>query len=279
MQHRFEYHLRRDDYVAGLSLLFEQLRRSDRPAKRRAWEQVAMVVAVLAIVGVLFPNAITGVLVAAFLVSVFEFVLRPRWMRGAHGISYDPALSDMTITFDDNGISETTQERLRQWPWSAVRQVHEIDAGLIFELAGWDMVILPARLWSDRAGRAAFVEELPCKLATPDPNLPSKFGGAAFNELLPLAAFAVPLELLFMAVTFAPARWLSQIRPSGPEVFWGGLIATLIVLAALGYALYRLVRVGLIRLQNRSARAAAIVIQLIVWTVMVTTLAVVFGWL
>ena len=279
MQRRFEYHLSKDDYVAGLSLLFEQLRRSDRPAKRRAWEQVAMVGAVLAVVGVLFPSSIAGVLVAAFLVSVLEFVLRPRWMRGARGISYDPAVADMTVALDAEGISETTQERVRRWPWSAVRQVHESDAGLVFELAGWDMVILPTHLWPDRAARAAIVQELPCTLATPDPNQPRTFGGAAFNELLPLAAFAVPLELLFLATTFAPALWLSQIRPSGPEVFWGGLLAILIVIAAVGYALYRAVRLGLVRLGNRSPKAAAIVIQLIIWTTMATTLAVLVGWL
>jgi hypothetical protein len=77
------------------------------------------------------------------------------------GASFDPAAhAEMRVEFSDDAIVEQSELRTRRWTWGAVRRLHLSSGHLIVELKGWDMIVLPDRLWPTSEERSAFVAEL-----------------------------------------------------------------------------------------------------------------------
>src|SRR5215218_10351112 len=75
-------------------------------------------------------------------------------------MSFDPAVGTQFLEFTDATITDSSAMRKRQWTWDAVRRVHEREAGLVFELVGWDMLVLPTRLWESAEDRQRFVDDI-----------------------------------------------------------------------------------------------------------------------
>jgi len=267
MRAEFDYQLSKDEYVAGLTPLMDQLGRQDSSRTRRILEQLAMVVVIIGAIGIVFPDALPGLLAAAVLLTLLTAVLTPRWMRGATGQSYDPAVTDMHVEISGSGIVERTATRERRWEWAAVRRIHENNGVLALELAGWDMLVLPYWLWDSDVQRAEFTDELRSLASAALPlRKPRSTARTDTRDLLTIGAIAAAVDVQAI-FAFAMPVYSGPGEPSGSGVFLG-MFAAMILIGCVGaYLGYRLARHGLDRLHDRSPWAAVALAHALVWAV------------
>jgi hypothetical protein len=267
MQAEFHYQLGKDEYVAGLTPVMDELGRQDRSRTRRLFEQLALAVVILGAITFAFPDAALGLLAAIVLFTVFTSVLAPRWLRAATGQSYDPAVTDMDVEISDNGIVERTDRRERRWAWAAVRRIHESGGVIALEMAGWDMVVLPYRLWGYDDERRTFVEELR-SLATAA--LPAKTPRTAARvdtrDLLTIGAIAAAVDVLAI-VAFAIPAYRGPGEPISDGTFLALFFGLLLLGCVLAYFAYRFTRRGLDRLHDRSPALAIGIVHALIWAV------------
>ena len=275
MHHYFEYELTRDEYIAGLQPLLEALGSTDPYRERRIWEGVAAVTLAIVPAAIFFPSSLGGVLTAAMILAVVQTILQRRWTRQGSGASYDPRTAAPSLRIDEDGLHERIDGRERHWEWSAVRGVHERSAVVSFQMIGWDMVIVPDRLWADGEDRRAFLDQVMkqaphATTAAPvieNPPLP------AFNETGTVAAIAAGADTALLA-----SFWLGPVLiPAGGAdslaAMAGGLLLLLAVYAIGAVGAYKLARWGLPRLHARSRAAAAVLAQSLIWALPLYLLA------
>jgi hypothetical protein len=267
MRAEFDYELSKSEYVAGLTPLLDELGRRDSNRTRRLLEQLAMAVVVVGTISFIFPDSALGLLAAMALFTVFTAMLAPRWYRGATGQTYDPALSGMHVEISDNGIVERTAVRERRWPLSAVRQVYDNQGVLALGMEGWDMIVLPHRLWDSEDRRTAFVAELhalaPHALA---PTRPRKNARVDTRDLLVIGAIAAAVDVLALVVFALPA-YRGPGQPISDGAFLGMFAGLLLLGCVIAYFAYRLARRGLDRLHDRSPTIAVGIAHALVWAV------------
>jgi hypothetical protein len=275
---RFEVELTKAEYVVGLQALTGELARRDRDGNRRIYERLALMVGLILAVGFLFPDAMTGIFFAIIAWALAEWVMARRWIGKAHGVSFDPSVGPATIEFADDGVTETAVLRTREWQWPAVRKVHVRDSALVFELIGWDMIVLPSRLWADADSRDAFLGEvrsrLPHSSADSVSSAPSPMPLTA--DFFRLAAIGAFVDAFLVMALLLPA-YTRRYGPLADDLgFAGGMLLYTMLSAALGYAAYRAVRASLPKLHARSPLAAQILAQLLIWAFAVWFVAAYF---
>ena len=281
MRHEFDYELTRDEYVAGLTVLMEQLRRQDAARARVLWEQIVGVIAIILIVMIFFPEGALALLVATLLVSMLQWGMSRRWLRTGTGISYDPQVARMHIEIDDSVVVERSANRQRRWSWDGIRQVHATDALVLFELVGWDMLVLPARLWPGDAERKAFVDSLPASVARAAPpranqELAMRRG---FSDTVQIAALAAAVDAL--ALGALALQWVTPPLPSGTGAAEGLaiVIGGVLLSCAFAYAAFRFARSALPRLHESSPAAATVAAAALIWIVPIYLIAAYFQWI
>lgn len=279
MQAEFDYELSKNEYVAGLTPLMDELGRQDSSRIRRLLEQLAIGVVIIGVVGVVFPDALLGLLAIAVLLALFTAALAPRWLRGATGQSYDPALSDMHVEISDSGVVERTAMRERRWAWTAVRRIHEGSGVLALQMAGWDMLVLPHRLWDSDDERRTFVEALrslaPSVVAIKTPRNTARVDT---RDLLTIGAIAAAIDVLAIFVFAVPA-YRGPGEPIGNTAFLGMFVGLLLLGCTVAYFAYRLARRGLDRLHDRSPAVAMGIAHAFVWAVPLYMVLGYLGWL
>jgi hypothetical protein len=185
-----------------------------------------------------------------------------RWVRGAHRVSYDPTTARFTVEFTEQGIAEESPDRKRQWQWTAVRQVHDSGEVLVFELDGWDMLILPSRLWPDAAQKAAFLREsrerVPPRTEAAIPS-PTTTLEPKVRDQLQIGAIAFGVDVLFVIVFLIPH--------AGGNVSVPVVATALLIGTALGYFAYRFARYALPQLYALSPRATVVATHMLIYAV------------
>lgn len=157
----YQVELSQADYVVGLSALMSELARMDPTRGRLLFARLAVTIVTATIIGFAFPYSLPAMVVAALLIWLGDSLVRTAFKTRTVGISFDPAAhSNMRIEFSQDAVVEQGELRTRRWTWDAVRRVHLASGHVIVELKGWDMIVLPDRLWSTPEDRAAFVAEL-----------------------------------------------------------------------------------------------------------------------
>jgi len=278
MRAQFEYRLTKDEYIVGLAALTDQLGRQDEGRTRRILEQLATVVVVLTAITFVFPDAVMAVLVAAVLIGILQGLFRRRWISGALGQSYDESVAEQQVEIADQGILTRGPLRERRWTWPAVRRIHDLENAIVFELVGWDMIMLPNRLWSDREARQAFlggVRALATEAASPDK--PHKAVSFDRLDLLRIGAIAAGVDVLAIAAFSLPAH-RGPAPPVGDAAFLATFAILLLVGIALGYFAYRVARDALPRLHDSSPSAALVLSYLLVCAVPAYMLIAYLGW-
>ena len=265
MDAHFQYRLTKDEYVVGLVAMMGQLGRQDAGRIPRLFEQLAMILVILSVVAVAFPQAFVGLLAATVLLAILHELLRPRWVRSATGNSYDPVVADHDIEITDNSIVSRSSLRGRRWNWGAVRRIHDLNRAIVLEFVGWDMIVLPNHLWASSDARREFLDDTRA-LATVTLPTESVRRPIAIDtrDLLTVGALGAAIDSLFLVVVAFPAH-----RGPGPAIsdaaFVGSFAAVMLVGLALAYGIYRLARIGLTRLHDftpLAARVAAYVLIL-----------------
>lgn len=272
---QFNVALTREDYASGLAVLFRELGKRDPSRDRRIWEQLGATTLLLLVLLFVFRDASLAVVVTLFAQAFMLALLGERWVRRSHGVSYDPATAHYTVEFTEQGIAERNPHRTRQWQWAAVRQVHDSDDGLVFELDGWDMLILPNRLWPDAGQRSAFLREarervpprseVSASIST-TPALESRV-----RDQLLVGAIAVGVDVLF-AIGFL-------IPQAGRNVSVPVVVTALLIGAALGYFAYRFARYALPQLHALYPRITLIGTHVLIYAVPLYIVASYLGWI
>jgi len=281
MHARFEVALSKEEYVVGLGALFGELAKVDPTRGRAIFQRLATFVILLLAIGWFFPESMAGIFVLIISVAVIEAVISKFWIKSAHGASYDPGVGTQIIEFSDAAITETSTMRKREWAWDALRRVHDRQAGLVFEFVGWDMIVLPARLWDQPQERQRFLEEISGFIARPagEPVSAAILPDPGRQDLFNIAAIGAFVDVCLIVTAFlpiVPRRFFSIASEIGS---FGATMAIVLATAALGYAAYRLTKVGLPRLNARSPTAATIVAQSLIWAFAVWFGAVGLHWL
>jgi hypothetical protein len=278
VQAHFQYRLTKDEYVVGLAPLMDQLGRQDTGRISRLLEQLAMILVILAVIAVAFPQAFVGLLVATMLLAILHELLRPRWMQSASGTSYDPAVADHDVEITDGAIRSQSTLRDRQWSWAAVRRIHDLKQAIVLELVGWDMIVLPNRLWENGDARRAFLGEIH-SLATDA--FPTKGARRPITidarDLLTVGALGAAVDALFLIVHAFPAH-----RGSAPAIsdaaFVGTFAAVMLLGLAISYGIYRIAKIGLNRLHDAAPAFATATAYVLIWAVPLYILLDYLGW-
>lgn len=265
MQARFEYQLTRDEHVVGVQALTSELAKLDKGVPSRLFASLATATAAMLIVTYFYPESFRGLIAAAFLILIGEMVLIPRRLRGVSGQSYDPAMADLLVELGEEGIQETASGRRRRWEWTAVRRLHDRGSAVVIELAGWDMVVLPSRLWPDDQAKSRFVEEFRARL--PEKAEEERRRGPAVppdaNQMQMVAAIVVALLPLVLIAYLLPA-YTERYGPLADRIgLAGGLGAVILLSGAAGYPLYRFTRRALPRLHARRPGTTSVLTQLL----------------
>jgi hypothetical protein len=270
---QFDVALTREDYVRGLAVVSHELGRSDPSRDRRIWEQVGAMTLLLLALLVVFRDAGLAVFVTLAAEAFVVAGLAQRWMRRSLGLSYDPATAHFTSRFGDHGVQEQVAGRTRHWSWNAVRQVHDTGKDIVFQFDGWDMLILPYRLWNDQLGRDAFLREARERL--PAGALKGQKEQRPISPLhrdqLVIGAVAAAVDTLFLIVFLLPTSVIEAGVPTVLTAFAVGLGAA--------YFAYRLARSALPQLYGRFPRPALLVTHVLTWAVPVYMLAGFLGWI
>lgn len=278
MQAEFHYQLSREEYVAGLTPIMDELGRQDTSRTRRLLEQLALAVLILGAISFAFPDAAVGLLAAIVLFTLLTSVLAPRWLNAATGISYDPTVTDMDVKISDSVIVERTGTRERRWAWPAVRRIHEARGVVALEMAGWDVLVLPHRLWDSDDQRSAFVEQLRTLATSALPiKTPRIAARVDVRDLLTIGAIAAAVDVLAI-VTFSIPAYRGPGQPISDGAFLGMFAGLLLLGGVLAYLAYRFARRGLDRLHDRSPGFAMALAHALIWAVPLYMVLGYFGW-
>ena len=261
MDKRFEVELTKPDYIIGLQALTAELAKQDKYANRRILERLAAITILFIVITVAQPQASLGILVLIVGYFLIEWTMARRWWSSVHGASFDPSIGKQEIQVTDEAITDTSVGRSRRWTWDAVRRVHDRKSAVVIEFAGWDMVILPSRLWPDDEGRSEFIAAVKEKLgaeAVTAMDLPA----VMTSDLFRIAAIAAFVDACLVLTLAMPPI----LRPLASDlgIAWI-MVIVMIVAAALGFVAYRAAEAGLDRLHSLSPVGAKIIAHCLIW--------------
>ena len=266
MHAQFEVQLSKKEYVVGLDALFGELAKLDPTRNGMIFQRLAAVVLLILATG-FFPEALPGLIFVILGYAVLEGLMGQVWLKSAHGSSYDPSVGPQVVEFTDTAISDISALRKRQWSWDSVRRVHDREAALVFELVGWDMIVLPSRLWSSPEDRQRFVDEIRGRITRPvgEPISSTPAASPMKADLFTLAAVGAFVDVCLIVMSFLPAL----TRPFGSLAnqlgTTGAILLAVLLSALLGYLAYRVAKAGLPRLNARSPAAATFVANALIW--------------
>lgn len=272
---QFNVALTKADYVSGLSAITGELMRRDPFRDRRIWEQIGAGALLFLVLMFVFRDAGWAIFVTLIAESFVVSGLGERWMRKSFGVSYDPATAHFTVEFNEHGIAEQNPDRTRDWKWAAVRQVHDTGTEVVFELEGWDMLILPNRLWPDTQSKMAFVRQAR-ELVLPRPDIAKPAATARefspiVRDQLQIGAIAVGVDTLFASTFLVP--------DTGGPARTAAVITALLIGAAAAYFAYRLARHVLPQLYVAYPRLTLAGCQVLILAVPLYIAAAYLGWI
>ena len=168
-EQRFQVDLARADYSVGLAQLMGQLAQRDTARQKMLFARLAAYTAILVVISYAFPVGGIAVFSAILLFWLAEFLIQAAFKTQLVGISFEPeAHGRFDVEFSDAGIVESGASRTRRWAWDALRRVHLPKGYVVLEFVGWDMIVLPDRLWPTPEQRSAFVAELQSRQTASD---------------------------------------------------------------------------------------------------------------
>ncbi len=157
----YQVELTRSDYAVGLSALMGELARQDKARSRLLFARLGVAIVMINVVGFAFPGAMAGLFIACALIWVADLLVVGLFQTQTVGVSFDPAAhASNRVEFSEEGLVEQGALRTRRWTWDSVRRVHLPPGYVVLEVTGWDMIVLPNRLWPSAADRGAFLAEL-----------------------------------------------------------------------------------------------------------------------
>lgn len=226
----YRVELTRSDYAAGLAAVMAELARLDTARKPMLFARLGMTIAILLVIAYAFPLSAAALFAAILMFWIGDMVIQRLFATQLLGISYDPAVHASTeVEFSEEGIVERAATRTRQWSWDALRRLHHPSGLTVLETVGWDMIILPHKLWPSPDARNAFVNDVRAQL----PDVAHNDRTATPKQAVTQLKLTEPVLLARIALSVAVFQLIfeSFIPPAPPQAS-GPLLA--LVAAALG---------------------------------------------
>jgi hypothetical protein len=222
----YQVELTRSDYAVGLSTLVGEIARQDKARARLLFARLAVAVVMVNVVGFAFPDAMAGLFLALVLIFVADLVVQGVFQTQTIGVSFDPAAhASNRLEFSEAGLVERNALRTRTWTWDSIRRVHLPPGYVVIEVAGWDMIILPDRLWPSAAERGAFLAELEAR------RIVGAVPGTGFSPREAEASAMLIEPVLIARIFLAVEAWHFAFQTQVSRPAEGDEGATLIALA------------------------------------------------
>jgi hypothetical protein len=147
---QYRYQLNQSEYVATENSVAVAFAMDD--LKKRAILLASGFIAI-GVAASLSPSSLPGLLFALLSLCVISHF----WRQSARRLKF-PALPEIEVTFDNDGVLERSANSSHSWPWTSLRRIHDLPAVVVIEFVGWDHVAVPNRVWSDADERSKFLD-------------------------------------------------------------------------------------------------------------------------
>ena len=207
-----EYSISREQWVAGLMAVLARYSADDPYRPRMIVARLVGLVLLILAWGFAGWNP-WSLFAACVLLPLGELLIQRMIGRKAIGSTFDPGESDIWLELSEDGLHERTRNRERRYLWSGVRGVIETGGVIVFDLAGTDILVIPASA-IDPDQRS----ELEAGLADQELALVSQSrldarSGTVLPEVATIGKISVAVAIMSVAVGWAT---------SGPVLTAGG---------------------------------------------------------
>ena len=151
-----DYTLTREEWVAGLVAVLGKYGERDPYRSRMMLARLGGFIALIYLWQLAGWNE-ASLYAAAILLPAGEILIQRTLGRRSIGTTFDPGEAAVHLEIAADGLRETTPNRERRYAWTAVRNVFQNDTELAFDLAGSDLMVVPARTL-DAAARRQLIE-------------------------------------------------------------------------------------------------------------------------
>jgi hypothetical protein len=171
---RLSYSLRRDEFVAALEAVVGSMCATDM---HRGWARrlglipyVYYPVLALASVGIVLIEPYSGRGLAMFLIVFLLAQGAVRWFvdtteAAQLGTSFEARRhSNITAVFDPDSVSHLGAEHHQTWQWTLLQRFHELPQVYVLEFAGFDMLVVPRRVFSSGEQAGAWAQGIRSRL-------------------------------------------------------------------------------------------------------------------
>ena len=209
-----EYVVDRDEWVNGLMAVLARYSAHDPHRPRMIVARLVGLVVLIIAWGLAGWNP-WSLFAACVLLPLGELFIQRVIGRKAIGSTFDPGESDIWLELSEDGLHERTRNRERRYLWSGVRGVIEAGDVIAFDLAGTDILVVPAAaITADKRS------ELEAGLAENDLTLLRQSrldagSGMVLPEVGAIGKISVSFAIMSVAVGWATSG--SVIMAGGPD--------------------------------------------------------------
>lgn len=263
MHARFKYSLSKAEYGTGVQHLIGELSHNVPQGNRLAIELLGVGILPGLVSILLFPMSFVAVTFTIVEVAVLGAILQWRLRKRPGGLTFDPRTAEsISVTFSDAGIVDGNSVRRRRWRWSSVRKLLDRDGMFVLVMAGWDMIVLPKRLWSSSDDQLAFAEDINARIVP----LPPEAAAADERHSIDLSLGAIGVAVIVLSITvplsIVPLNWLPT---SSTTVRVSAVLFEFALGALIAYFAWRAAQRGFGRLAGKRPGLAKCIAFAVIW--------------
>jgi len=260
---RFKYSLSKAEYGTGVQHLVGELSHNVPQGNRLAFELLGVSTLTGLASILLFPTSFVAVIFTIVEMAGLGAILQWRLRKRPGGLTFDPRTAEsISVTFNDGGIVDGNSVRRRRWQWSSVRKLLDRDGMFVLVMAGWDMIVLPKRLWSSRDDQLAFAREINARIVVRPPEATA----ADQRDSIDLSLGAIGVAVIVLSITvplsIVPLNWLPT---SSAAVRVSVVLLEFALSGLIAYFAWRAARHGFGRLAGKRAGLAKCIAFAVIW--------------
>jgi hypothetical protein len=171
---RLSYSLRRDEFAAALEAVVGSMCATDM---HRGWVRRLGLIPYVSypalgfasvVILLIEPNSWRGL--AMFWIVFLLSQAATSWFvetteAAQLGASFEPRRhSNITAVFDPDSVSNLGAEHQQTWQWTLLQRFHELPEVYVLEFAGFEMLVVPRRVFSSREQAGAWAQGIRSRL-------------------------------------------------------------------------------------------------------------------
>ena len=268
-----EYSVSREQWVAGLMAVLARYS-ADDPYRTRMIVARLIGLVVLILAWGMIGWSPWSLFAACLLLPLGELFTQRTIGRKAIGSTFDPGESEIWLEVSEDGLHEKTRNRERRYLWSGVGGVFETGGVIVFDLAGTDILVVPASAISDDQRQQLDDGLAENRLAVTRRSRLDARSGTVLPEVATIGKISVAVAIMSAMIGWATSG--PVLMAGGPDNAARNMLLALgagLVLAVLGW----LVAGALLRAAARRSEASA---NALAWAMFAAaTVAFIYGFL